>query len=60
VLGLEDYLDLTSQKPSFLAAMHAISVINGTDTMTMDEIDAEIAAYRAEQKALDAESIRCS
>jgi hypothetical protein len=28
------------------------SVINGTDKMTMAEIDAEIAAYRQEKRAL--------
>jgi hypothetical protein len=27
------------------------SVINGTDEMTMEEIDAEIAAYRHEKRA---------
>jgi DNA-damage-inducible protein J len=28
------------------------SVINGTDNMTMEEIDAEIAAYRQEKRAM--------
>jgi hypothetical protein len=32
-----------------MAEFHAISKANGNYTMTMDEIDAEIAAYRAEQ-----------
>ncbi|MDR2712769.1 MAG: type II toxin-antitoxin system RelB/DinJ family antitoxin [Clostridiales bacterium] len=31
-------------------AMQEDSVINGTDNLTMDEIDAEIAAYRREKR----------
>jgi hypothetical protein len=57
LMGLEDYLDATAPTPPFLAEMHAISIANGTDKMTMDEIDAEIAAYRAEQRALDADPV---
>ena len=57
VMGIEDYLSTVAPKPDILATMHAISVANGTDTMTMEEIDAEIAAYRAEQRAIDAESL---
>ena len=34
-----------------LKDMQAQSVINGTSEMTMDEIDAEIAAYRQEKRA---------
>jgi len=33
-----------------LKDMQAQSVINGTSEMTMDEIDAEIAAYRREER----------
>ena len=33
-------------------AAQAQSVINGADTMTMEEIDAEIAAYRREKEKL--------
>jgi hypothetical protein len=57
VMGLEDYLDTIAPPNPLLAEMHAISIANGTDKMTMDEIDAEIAACRAEQRALDAESV---
>jgi hypothetical protein len=58
LMGLEDYLDTIAPAPDILAKMHAISIANGTDQMTMDEIDAEIAACRAEQSALDADSVR--
>ena len=37
-------------KSAFKAAQEQ-SVINGTDGMTMEEIDAEIAAYRREKRA---------
>jgi hypothetical protein len=57
VLGLEDYLELIAPKPDILAQMHAISVANGTDKMTMDEIDAEIAAWREEERMANAASI---
>jgi len=57
LMGLEDYLDSIAPAPAFLAEMHAISVANGTDKMTMEEIDAEIAACAAERRALDAEPV---
>jgi len=57
LMGLEDYLDTIAPANPLMAEMHAISIANGTDKMTMDEIDAEIAACRAEQRALDAESV---
>jgi hypothetical protein len=56
-MGLEDYLDTIAPPNPLMAEMHAISIANGTDKMTMEEIDAEIAACRAEQRALDAESV---
>jgi prevent-host-death family protein len=57
VMGLEDYLDTIAPMPPVLAEMHAISKANGTDKMTMDEIDAEIAAYREEQRMAHAGSV---
>jgi hypothetical protein len=57
VLGLNDYLDLLAPPDPLMAKFHAIAKANGTDKMTMDEIDAEIAAYRAEKRALDAEPV---
>jgi hypothetical protein len=58
LMGLEDYLDTIAPEHPVMAKIRAISKANGTDKMTMDEIDAEIAAYRAEQRALDADSVR--
>jgi len=39
-----------------LKDMQAQSVINGTSEMTMEEIDAEIAAYRREMREANAKS----
>ncbi|MGA3071265.1 MAG: type II toxin-antitoxin system Phd/YefM family antitoxin [Terracidiphilus sp.] len=58
VMGLEDYLDTIAPEHPVMAEIRAISKANGTDKLTMDDIDAEIAAYRAEQRALDADSVR--
>ena len=60
VLGLEEYLTLMAPKPAILAQMHAISIANGNDKMTMDEIDAEIAAWREEERLANAASVHCS
>ena len=57
LMGLEDYLDTITPKDPLMAKFHAYSIANGGDKITMEEIDAEIAAYRAEQRALDAESV---
>jgi hypothetical protein len=57
LMGLEDYLDTIAPANPLMAEIHAFSVANGGDKITMDEIDAEIAACRAEQSALDAESV---
>jgi prevent-host-death family protein len=57
LMGLEDYLDSIAPLNPLMAEMHAISIANGTDKMPMEEIDAEIAACRAEQSALDAELV---
>jgi hypothetical protein len=57
-MGMEDYLDTVAPIDPVLAEFHAIARANGTDKMTMDEIDAEIAAYRAEQRASNVRSVR--
>jgi len=57
VMGIEDYLSTTAPESPLMAEFHAISKANGSDKMTMEEIDAEIAAYRAEQRALDADPV---
>jgi hypothetical protein len=43
-MGLEDYLSTIGPEQTLMAEFHAISKANGTDTMTMEGIDAEIAA----------------
>jgi hypothetical protein len=57
LMGLEDYLDTIAPANPLLVEIHSYSIANGGDKITMDEIDAEIAACRAEQSALDAESV---
>ncbi|MGA3371301.1 MAG: hypothetical protein ABSC48_06015 [Terracidiphilus sp.] len=57
VMGLEDYLDTIAPPNPLMAEIHAYSIAHGGDKITMEEIDAEIAACRAEQRALDAESV---
>jgi prevent-host-death family protein len=57
LMGLEDYLDTIAPPNPLMAEIHAFSIANGGDKITMDEIDAEIAACRAEQRALDADSV---
>jgi hypothetical protein len=60
LLGLEDYLDLIAPKPPVLEQIHTTSITNGTDQMTMDEIDAEIATWREEERIANASSIHHS
>ena len=60
VLGLEDYFSLLAPEHPLLAEFHAISKANGNDKMTMDEIDAEIAACREEERIANAGSVRGS
>jgi hypothetical protein len=57
VLGLEDYLDLIAPENPLMAEIHAYSVAHGGDKIAMEEIDAEISASRAEERALDVDSI---
>jgi len=57
VMGVEDYLSTIAPENPLMAEIHAYSIANGGDKITMDEIDAEIAAYREEQRALDADSV---
>jgi hypothetical protein len=59
LLGLEDYLELIAPENPLMAEIHAYSVAHGGDQITMEEIDAEIAACRAEQRERNAASIYC-
>jgi prevent-host-death family protein len=57
VLGIEDYNSLVAPTPAIMDEIHRISKANGTDLLTMDEIDAEIAAYRREQRESNGGSV---
>jgi hypothetical protein len=57
VMGLVDYLKMTVPVHPVVAKMHALSEAAGTDKMTMDEIDAEIAACREEERMAHADSL---
>jgi len=60
VMGLEDYLDTIAPANPLMAEIDAYSIARGGDKITIDEIDAEIAASRSEQRALDVDSVRHS
>jgi prevent-host-death family protein len=48
VMSIRDYVDIVAPAPDWLKEMWAISKKNGTDKITMKEIDAEIAEVRKE------------
>jgi prevent-host-death family protein len=60
VIGLDDYNSLVAAPPAIMAEIHAHSKMNGTDELTMEEIDAEIEAFRRERRELNGGSVRCS
>jgi prevent-host-death family protein len=60
VIGLDDYNSLVAAPPAIVAEIHSLSRANGTEKLTMEEIDAEIAAHRREQRELNGGSVRCS
>jgi len=49
ILSVQDYLENTSNAPAWLRDSWADARKNGTDKLTMEEIDAEIAAHRLER-----------
>ncbi len=59
LLSLQDYIDLIAPDHPLMAEIHAYSVAHGGDKISMEEIDAEIAACRAVQREQDAASICC-
>ncbi len=48
VMSIRDYVNIVAPSPDWLKSIQADSKKNGTDKMTMKEIDAEIAATRRE------------
>jgi len=54
VTDIEPKIQARKELQEAFIAAQIQSVINGTDKITMEEIDAEIAAYRQEKKAKSA------
>jgi len=51
ILSVEDYLENVRSAPDWLREAWAGARKRGLDKLTMDEIDAEIGAYRREKRA---------
>ena len=49
ILGVEDFLQVIAKTPKSLAALQKQAKKAGTDTLTLEEIEAEIAAVRQEK-----------
>ncbi len=60
IMGIDDFLNTIAPEPEVLAAIRADSVKNGTDKLTMAEIDREIAAYRQERSRRNGKASRRS
>jgi prevent-host-death family protein len=54
IMSFKDYVDTIAPAPEWLKEIWAESKRKGTDKLTMREIDAEIAAYRKEQRRANA------
>ena len=52
----DDERDVLERAKQALNDIQSQSIINGTSEMTIDEIDAEIAAYRQEKMGVNAQS----
>jgi hypothetical protein len=52
ILSVQDYLENVASAPDWLRQAWAGARARGVDKLTMDEIDAEIAAYRREKRAV--------
>lgn len=50
IMSLKDYIDTIAPAPKWLQEIWKESKRKGTDKLTMRQIDAEIAAYRKEQR----------
>ena len=46
ILGVEDFLQAIVKTPKFLAALQEQAKKSGADTLTLEEIEAEIASVR--------------
>src|SRR5262245_45291134 len=50
IMSVKDYVTTIAPAPDFLKALWAEAKQKGLDTLTIREIDAEIRAYRREQR----------
>jgi len=60
IMGVKDFLKTVAPEPEVLAAIHAERKRNKKGSVTMREIDREIAAFRRERRMSDATSKRRS
>ena len=49
VMGIDDFLDVVAPAPDWLQQSWAAAEKNGTDRLSMSEIDGEIAGFRRER-----------
>jgi prevent-host-death family protein len=52
ILSVQDYLENVLSAPDWLRQAWAGANVRGVDKLTMDEINAEIDAYREERRAV--------
>ena len=52
IMSVSDYIRTIAPPPDWLEKVWKNSESEGTDQLTLDEIDEEIAAYRREKRAL--------
>jgi len=60
IMGIDDFLNTIAPEPEVIAAIRADSVKNGTDDLTMAEIDREIATYRRDRSRRNGKTERRS
>ncbi len=58
IMGIKDFLEAVSPEPSVMAAIRAGAKRNKKSTLTLRQIDREIAAFRRERRLSSATSKR--
>ncbi len=56
IMSVQDFIRTAAPPPDWLQNAWAGAKLRGLDAMTLDEVNAEIAAHRREQKAAAAEA----
>lgn len=54
IMGIQDFINTIAPEPEFLTLLGKASQKRGTDKLTMDEINAEIAAVRRSKQPANA------